>query len=160
MWNVEAWKNEKRMNWQRRGSARVRVGGSPGGGAGFGLQQILWSRCQPDSSDKRFHRESCFWSQQHTIENYHYKLCGTYSWTRVRKIMMSMANLDQNSQRKRQSSATAEDSPPDSTAALLFGQNKVFSTSAATHSPQLTSTDAELRQNKFCVKTACFCFST
>ena len=67
---------------------------------------------------------------------------------------------DQNSQRKRQSSATAQDSPPDSTAALLFGQNKVFSTSAATHSPQLTSTDAELRQNKFCVKTACFCFST
>ena len=67
---------------------------------------------------------------------------------------------DQNSQRKRQSSATAEDSPPDSTAALVFGQNKGFSTSAATHSPQLTSTDAELRQNKFCVKTACFCFST
>ena len=89
--NVKCSRGEKcknRMNWQRRGSARVRVGGSPGGGAGFGLQQILWSRCQPDSSDKRFHRESCFWSQRHTIENHHYRLCGTYSWTRVRKIMI------------------------------------------------------------------------
>ena len=42
--NVKCSRGEKcknRMNWQRRGSARVRVGGSPGGGAGFGLQQIL-----------------------------------------------------------------------------------------------------------------------